>query len=199
MRTQTIEYKVFKFEELSKDAQEQALNNNRHINVEHDWWDFTYEHIKEEILKPIGITCDKFFFSVDRNYYIYMDNPTVLDERVFLKAAGIDLRTKIAKHILEYGFDINIWHCGGGYAQNGIELFGYCKNLDTTEGELTKFLRRKLNEGLDLLTKTCDNLMEDEWVKETIQINEYEFLNDGQNFIGHFITCADLEAQKVEV
>lgn len=34
---------VYEFDELSGAAQSVALQNNRHTNVEHDWWDYQYE------------------------------------------------------------------------------------------------------------------------------------------------------------
>lgn len=39
---------VYSFEELSDEAQEKAIDNNRYINVEHfEWWDCSYEQFAE--------------------------------------------------------------------------------------------------------------------------------------------------------
>lgn len=43
MRKYTIEHVVYKFEELSKESQEKALDNMYDINTDHDWWEFIYE------------------------------------------------------------------------------------------------------------------------------------------------------------
>lgn len=45
----TVKIKIFKFAELSKEAQQKVLNNNRHVGVEYDeWWMHVYETFKEE-------------------------------------------------------------------------------------------------------------------------------------------------------
>ena len=41
MKTTKIE--LFSFEELSKEAQEKVINDNSLINVDFDWWNYTYE------------------------------------------------------------------------------------------------------------------------------------------------------------
>ena len=51
----TIEVKLYEFEELSNEAKENAIEENRTMNVEHDWWDCTYEGMKE-----IGIEINSF-------------------------------------------------------------------------------------------------------------------------------------------
>ena len=39
----TIRTKVYTFNELVVDAQQNAIEDNSNINVEHDWWILTYE------------------------------------------------------------------------------------------------------------------------------------------------------------
>lgn len=77
MREETIQ--IFKFEELSEDAQAKALNNNREWNVEFDWWDGVFQNIAD-FCRLIGIEvetlpnnnphaiCDnwKIYFSLHR-------------------------------------------------------------------------------------------------------------------------------------
>lgn len=38
-----ITIKLYSFEELSEDAKKVAINNNRKFQVDHDWWDCTYD------------------------------------------------------------------------------------------------------------------------------------------------------------
>ena len=42
----TIETKVYKFEELTKEAQSKAIEKCYDINVCHDWWECTYNDAK---------------------------------------------------------------------------------------------------------------------------------------------------------
>ena len=51
---------VFKFEELTEEQKENALSKLREINVDHDWWDFTFQDAEEIGLKITS-------FGLDRN------------------------------------------------------------------------------------------------------------------------------------
>lgn len=42
-RTETIVRTLFKFDELSEEAQEKVIENNWDWNIDCDWWDSTYE------------------------------------------------------------------------------------------------------------------------------------------------------------
>jgi hypothetical protein len=44
MRTETIQ--IYKFSELSAEAQEYALDHNRDFYTDGEWWDFVYEDAK---------------------------------------------------------------------------------------------------------------------------------------------------------
>ena len=50
-----IEVKLYEFEELSAEAKEKAIEKNRTINVDFDWWDCTCESMKE-----VGVKIDSF-------------------------------------------------------------------------------------------------------------------------------------------
>jgi len=50
----TIEIQLLKFEELSEEGKKAALNNLHDINVDHDWWSFTYEDAKTVGIKLTG-------------------------------------------------------------------------------------------------------------------------------------------------
>ena len=51
----TIEIKAYKFNELDENAKLQAIRYNIYINVNHDWYDCTYETLRE-----CGIKVDSF-------------------------------------------------------------------------------------------------------------------------------------------
>ncbi len=53
------EEKSYSFNELSPEAQENALDNNRNINVDHDdWHDWIIDDFKEEMLEKFGFDVD---------------------------------------------------------------------------------------------------------------------------------------------
>lgn len=43
----TIEIQAYKFNELDEQTKLQVVKDNIHINVEFDWWDCTYETLRE--------------------------------------------------------------------------------------------------------------------------------------------------------
>ena len=82
MRQETIQ--LYQFKELSQKAKEKVLEKFRYINVDDDWCDFLYEDFKEE-LKRIGVECNTFYWSDDRDYHIYMDEARIINKEKFFK------------------------------------------------------------------------------------------------------------------
>jgi hypothetical protein len=60
MRTIVTETIAYKFDELSKETQEKAIDKNRDMNVNYDWWDCTYDDFKEN---------NNEYFHIDRIYF----------------------------------------------------------------------------------------------------------------------------------
>jgi hypothetical protein len=60
----TVRIKVFKFNELSEQAQKKALEKYYGVNTDFDWWDFVYDKFKA-ICTLIGVDVDleKTYFS----------------------------------------------------------------------------------------------------------------------------------------
>jgi hypothetical protein len=47
MRTETVVRELFTFDELSAEAKQKAVDNNRDINTDHEWWEHSYEMFAE--------------------------------------------------------------------------------------------------------------------------------------------------------
>lgn len=56
----TIEIQLYKFDELSEEAKQNAINKLCDVNVDFDWWQFTYNNAKNIGLKITS-------FGLDRN------------------------------------------------------------------------------------------------------------------------------------
>lgn len=166
METRT--YTVYKFEELSEKAQEKAIENLYDINSDYDWWHSCYDQFNEE-LGEIGIKCETFYFELDRANSIYMEKPFIVDVQKFLKFAGVDMRKKLYKELLDCGIAIETKHVGGGTAYN--KIYEDEKLDDALQGLLSDFLS-SLQSEYDFITSP-------EVIKETIINNEYDFLEDG--------------------
>jgi len=55
----TISINLYSFNELSSEAQNKALSKYVTINVEHDWYDSTYEDAEQVGLKITGFDLDR--------------------------------------------------------------------------------------------------------------------------------------------
>lgn len=61
--TKTIEITLYQFDELNDKAKEKAVNHYREHWMSHDWWDSTYEYMKEEGEHKHGFRVDDIRFS----------------------------------------------------------------------------------------------------------------------------------------
>lgn len=55
----TIEIQAYKFDELSETAKQKVLEKFYDFNVDHDWWDCTYEDAKTVGIKITGFDLDR--------------------------------------------------------------------------------------------------------------------------------------------
>ena len=169
MRIAVKKTKVYKFNELPLNMKEKAVQNLYDINVDQEWWEYDYDYFHDE-LKTIGIACNKFYFSLNRDYYIAMDKPSIEDPRLLLKSAGFDLRCKEARDIMySDGVDINTNHYAGARTSNSID-----------NDKLNDFIKEKLECFLSRLRKDYEYLSSREAILETIEANDYDFTEDGK-------------------
>jgi hypothetical protein len=172
---QIKEVKTYKFNELTETAQEKAIEHFEDINLNYDWAEDDYEYFKD-LLKEIGISCKTFYFSIDRDWFIAMDKPSIDDDKLFLKYAKIDLRTKRAKELIDSGISIETKYYSGSRMENYISS-GY-----TSQDDLTECLSNILEKFLRDLQKDYEYLTSKESIIERIEANEYDFKENGELF-----------------
>ena len=176
MRTITITKELYKFEELTEEAKEKALDSLRDTNVDWDWWDCEPDWFNESSFNPIGLSVSQMYFDLDRADYIAFDSVDVVDARALLKAAGYDLRTKEAKEALLSGisitFETNTNLAAGRVTAGNL---GTYENMEKIE-ELVYSTARKC---LAKLRAQYEYLLSDEAIIETIEANEWEFTREG--------------------
>ena len=61
--TKTIEVTLYQFDELNEKAKEKARENYHEHWMQHEWWDSTYEYMKEEGEHKHGFRVDDILFS----------------------------------------------------------------------------------------------------------------------------------------
>jgi len=187
MRIVKKTYKVFKFSELEKETQEKVIEKLYNINVEYDWWadDCIYEEIAEKY--GLGIDMSEICFDLDRSNFCYFetynhgqkDNYTkgifIDNYSKFIKKAGL----KENKALKENDFYIDHKHYGGGDGKNYIE------GDNLTEKELEKLetcLESFTEEILSQLKRNYNYLTSEKSIIDTIEANEYDFLENGEMF-----------------
>ena len=150
------ETKVYPFDELSEDAKEKAVAGLWDINVDHDWWEFTLEDAKN-----VGIEITEF--ELDRGSYCRGTVDDAIDTaRVILKEHGNTCETyRTAKDFHD------------AVAKDG-------ENTDNYKSLCSEFEYSLLEDYRIMLQKEYENLTSEETIIETIQVNEYEFTENGK-------------------
>ena len=169
----TIRTKVYKFDELSKEAQNAAINSNYDINVFFDWWDYTYEDAKNIGLKITS-------FELDRNRKADGD---------FLLSAN-----EVAANIFrDHGEHCETYKTALDFIELWQPIFNNYmdenhKDYESAESESKlieieeDFLKSLLEDYSITLQNESEYLQGEEAIKETLIANEYEFLQTGKRF-----------------
>ena len=174
MKTEQVN--VYKFSELSKEVQEKIINNCREINTDYDWYDCDFEGFKEELLK-IGVSCEGFNFDL-YNRDFSMNKPHIDDLRKFLLSALTDSQKLLIEvdedEKAEFEKEVN--RLEEEYVE-GLDEIGNILGIDYDE-----YLKDILRGFLKSLQESYDYLCSDEAIKDTIEANEYEFLESGERW-----------------
>lgn len=170
----TIEVKLYQFEELSAEAKENAIERNRTMNVEHDWWDCTYESMKEVGVKinsfdiyyrTINITIDDSEHTASKTIEYYGEGMEV----VKISKRFIADRDALIKKLGE-GNDI------AGYSVKEEFIDEYDEEIEYLEEEYRKEMAEEI---LTWLRDEYEYMQTDEAVAETLFANDYEFTEEG--------------------
>lgn len=173
----TVRTKVYKFEELSKQAQEVAIEKNSDINVNYDWWNFTYEDAENIGLKLNG-------FDLDRNKHATGDfsNGAYDTALEIISNHGENCETyKVAKDFINFWDEAVKLHSDNitlDKVKDGSEDY-FDEYISDKEDE---FLKDILNCYSDILQNESEYLQGEEAIKEALIANEYEFTKDGNQF-----------------
>lgn len=164
----TVRTKVFKFNELSETAKENAIEKNYYFNVENlDWWESVYEDASNVGLRLTG-------FDLDRNKHA--------------KGEFLNPAPECAESIIEnHGKECDTFKIAETFLNDLNQLTGQYDNIDDCpESEIddleNEFLESLLSEYADILEKECEYLTSSEAIAESLIANEYEFTKEGNIF-----------------
>jgi len=179
-----------KYEELSEEAKDRAIEELGDINVDCDWWIPTAEFVRDEWLEKYGIDFEVdglcFDLSYRRQLYFGKGKIWVEDPRRLLSAlpggAAILLELELDNND-EFPFDFSFYthHYGGGDAETVLRLTDLrdaeAPELPFDEEEWFADLCRDFWRELE---KEWEYLTSREAIEETIMANELQFSEDGE-------------------
>lgn len=171
----TIEIIIYKFDELTKEVQQKAIENLHDINVGQDWWDCTYEDAK-----TIGLEIEGF--ELDRNKhclggFIHSPNET---SNLILENHGEKCQTVVIAIGFRSRWDDLVSKYSDGVKtdevteENELEFDQFADELEN------EFKNDLLSEYANMLEKEYEYLMSEEAVSESIKTNDYDFTDDGK-------------------
>ena len=173
----TIEIQAYKFNELDEQTKQKVIEDNIDINVEFDWWDCTYDTLRE-----CGIKVNSFDIGRRRECEIEFleDGYEIATNIVDTFGEAMEI-VKDAKNFIK-DRDILVKKYGEG---NDIDGYSVKEELydefdEDVEG-ITIDLKKNLEyEILRWLRDEYEYLTSEEAIIETIEANEYEFTEEGK-------------------
>ncbi|MFA5153237.1 MAG: hypothetical protein WC554_11800 [Clostridia bacterium] len=161
MRTETTTRTLYKFNELSEDAQDEAIEELSDINLDYEWWTGVYEDADQVGIKITG-------FDTGRGNMIHGD----------LTQSAEDVATSIIK---THGESCDTYKTATNYLTELENIVANTPDDDPdTEDIDTEFTRAILEDYLSMLRQNYEYRGSRKSIIETIEANDYEFTADGK-------------------
>lgn len=175
MRTQEI--KVYSFNELNQEAQEKALNYFRERDYFDNWHEFIYEEAKE-----LGFKIKSFDLGRRRDIEIeFIDSAAEIANRIRLEHGEKCETYKTADEFLTNYDNLVAKYSETGHGEMVAE--GKEEDFDEEADELEEEFKENLGQNYwILLNNEYEHINSDEYLKDFILENDYEFTEDGSIF-----------------
>ncbi len=176
MREETVTTKIYKFDELSDEAKEVAVQEFSDLNVDHEWWDSIYEDAATIGLKITAINIDQGSFcrgtwteDAEEAAALILEHhgetcETHKDATTFL----VDLGKAEAAHKAQPGYNVE-------YDDDFKDEYEY-------EEMCQEFKKTICEDYRIMLQKEYEYLCSEAAIIESIKANEYEFTADGKHY-----------------
>lgn len=187
---ETITIKQYKFEELSEEAKKTAIQKNSDINISDDWSSYLVENLEDSIKQNLDLTIGS-----KNIYYEFMsrNNSVWINSEVLINALR-DKYAEIKDFDLPSKFGLFCNYLGGGLCSglNESEFnMHYLEFEEDTDKLRAVALNKMIKEDLEGLHKLLEKfykglyesynyLVSDESIKETLEVNEYDFDEFGE-------------------
>ena len=173
----TISIQLYSFDELSQEAQQNAINKLSDINVDYNWWEYTYQDAENIGLKITS-------FDLDRNRHAegyFMQDAYNTSDRIMTEHGENCSTYKTAKDFFNFWNEAVKLHSDNiiiDKVKEGSEHY-FDEYVKDKEDE---FLKSLLNDYSVILQNESEYLQSEEAIKETIIANEYDFTENGQMY-----------------
>lgn len=173
----TIEITLYQFEELSKEAQQNAINENLSINVFSGWWDNTYSDAE-----TVGLNIMSFRLDRNKECELNFDGSGNDTADEIMQNHGENCDTyKLAKTYLKEWNDL-VTKYSDGVNKNKVAEQNY-RVFDDAADELEKEFKNDLsNEYASILQNEYEYLTSEEAIKQTILANKFDFTEEGKMY-----------------
>ena len=191
---------VFKFDELSDEAKERAIEKWNENGPDYEWWDFVYEDAKN-IGALMGIEITNIYFS---GFWSQGDGACFEGSYQYKKGsvkavkdyAPVDEELhKIARGLRQVQAR-NFYGLSASVKQRGHYSHEFCTEIDVADNRdnapwqvsdevqeaIADLLRDLMRWIYRTLEKEYEYMTSAEVVGETLRINEYEFLENGRMY-----------------
>jgi hypothetical protein len=172
MRTVTTKTDVFKFDELTDEGKQTAVERLFDLNVDHEWWDMTYDDAETVGIKITGFDIDHHWCEGD----IFDHEETAEKiignhgEKCETHLTALLYQSDRAKLVIKYS---------DGIATNLVteeNEYDFDNEIEELDAE---FLKSLLEDYRIVLQKEYDYRTTEEAIIETIKANDYEFTAAG--------------------
>lgn len=178
----TITINLYEFSELSEDAQQKAIESLYGINVDHEWWDCTYEDAK-----TIGLKITSFDLDRSRHAEGEFIEYAIYTASLVLENHGETCETyKTSK---EFDADYNELKTEHNKLEKILdeeyndELNDKVIQLENDIYELkNQYLKDIIEDYSIMLQNEYEYLQSEESIKETINGNEFQFTENGNQY-----------------
>jgi hypothetical protein len=171
----TIEINLYKFSELSEAAKQKALDKLYDINVDHNWWEFTYDDAEDVGLKLTGFDLDRNLHCTGEFYY----NAEECAELILKKHGEMCQTFKTAQQYISDKSELVEKYSDGVQTNIVTEENEYDFDQDCDELE-NEFLESILEDYAHVLQNEYEYLTSEAAIIETIEANDYDFTENGK-------------------
>jgi len=204
----TVELKLYKFDELSKEVQDKVLSKNRDINVHHDWHEFIIEYCINEEIPSKGFDATRIYYSgfwsqgdgamfeydgiKDDMLNKFLDTMLIGTEplspmrkqwilnNVYVSAKGRHRGHYNHEKCCSHSIYWEISNTDINYLPNFSQwLESFADDFEAFIIEEYEYICSELYRTLE---KEYDYFTEDEQIVETLRMNDYDFTEDGDNY-----------------